>query len=237
MTDPTPTGPGRSRRRGAVLTAALVLSAVAASAAGSAALSEEAPVPLEQQMESEIDAMVDGGMSPDDPKVEMLEEQLDELEDGADADAPTDPGAAQVDDLLEQAEAEEASEDAAIASRSAGPETAPGDGAGGAAAPGGAEWDSGEILCEPIPGLLAADEIAGARCIGVPQPDGTSRYMALLPDGTARTVAFGHDGQVQRLPDTSVGVPVTPETRATPTPQGDLTVTPPGAAARTVDVR
>lgn len=227
------TSPSRSRRprRGAVLTAALVLSAVAASAAASAALSEEAPVPLEDELQAEIDGMVDSGVAPDDPKVEMLEESLEQLEEAADADPPPEPGV-DVEALLEEAEAAEAAE-GTITPRSgdSGPVASDGSRAAGSPA-----WESGEIMCEVVPGMLGPDEIAGARCASVPQPDGTSRYVAIGADGTVRTVAFGHDGHVQRLPDTAVGAPVAPDAAVAPTPEGDVVVTPPGQAPRPVDL-
>lgn len=221
------------RGRGPLLGAALLFTAVVASAAASASLSEEAPVPAEEEMQAEIDAMVDAGMSPDDPKVEMLEQELDELEAGGDQAPPPEPGV-DVEALLEQAEAAEAAEDAGIATRSAGPAgAAPGDGS-----PGGAPaWESGEVMCEVVPGQLGPEEIDGARCISVPQPDGTSRYVALGADGTVRTVAFGHDGAVRRLPDVAVGAPVGGRAAAAPTPEGDLVVTPPGRQPVTVDLR
>jgi len=211
----TTSGRRRPRGRGAVLFAALVLSAVAASAAASAALSQEAPDPLEQQMEAEIEAMVDAGIPPDHPKVEMLEEELAELEEGGDADPPPEPGV-DVEEMIEEAEEAEAREDAGLAAEPA--------------------WESGEVLCEVVPGALGPDEIAGARCASVPQPDGTNRYVALGPDGTARTVAFGHDGQVRRLADVAVGAPVGPDAALTATAEGHLAVAPPGQAPRTVDL-
>jgi hypothetical protein len=226
------------RRRGAVLAAALLLTAVAASAAASAALSEEAPVPLEGEMQAEIDAMLDSGIAPDDPKVEMLEEQLAELEAGADADPPPEPGV-DVEALLEEAQADEAAEDAGVATRSSGPAgSAAADATAGRGGDDGDEpaWESGTVQCEVIPGLLGADEIAGARCVSVPQPDGTSQYAAIGADGSVRTVAFGHDGRVQRLDDVAIGAPLAPGTATAATPEGDLVVTPPGQAAHTVDL-
>jgi hypothetical protein len=59
-----------------------------------------------------------------------------------------------------------------------------------------------------VPGLLGPEEIAGAQCVSVPQPDGTSRCVAIGPDGTLRSVAFGHDGDVRRLDDTALGAPL-----------------------------
>lgn len=219
-------------RRGAILTATLVLSAVAASAAASAALSEEAPVPLENDLQAEIDGMVESGIDPDDPKVEMLEESLEQLEEGADADLPPEPGV-DVEALLEEAEAEEAAE-GAITPRSGDPGAAAADGSRNGENP---AWESGEIMCEVVPGMLGPEEIAGARCASVPQPDGTSRYVAIGADGTVRTVAFGHDGQVERLADTAVGARVAPDAAVAPTPEGDLVVTPAGQAPRPVDLR
>ncbi len=219
-------------RRGAILTATLVLAAVAASAAASAALSEEAPVPLENEMQAEIDGMIESGIDAEDPKVEMLEESLEQLEDGADADPSPEPGV-DVEALLEEAAADEAAE-GEIVPRSSAPGAAAADGSRDA---GDLAWESGEVMCEAVPGMLGVEEIAGARCASVPQPDGTSRYVAIGADGTVRTVAFGHDGQVERLADTTVGTRVAPDAAVAPTPEGDLVVTPPGQAPRPVDLR
>ena len=221
----------RRPRRGAVLAATVVLSAVAASAAASAALSEEPPVPLENQMQSEIDAMIESGVDPDDPKVEMLEDSLEQLEEGADANPRPEPGV-DVEALLDEAAEDEASEDAAVASRSADPGAVAADGHGGDDA-----WQSGEVMCEVVPGMLGPEEIAGARCVSVPQPDGTSRYVAIGPDGTVRTVMFGHDRHVERVADSAVGAAVAPDAAVAATPAGDLVVTPPGQPSRPVDLR
>jgi hypothetical protein len=226
MTDRSPdtTSPRATRRRLPVLATGLLLTAVGASAAASAALSEEPPTPLETQMRDEIDAMVDAGMSPDDPKVQMLEDALDGLEAGADRDAPPEPGV-DVGALLEESRAAEAAEDARVQTRGDDPS---------AAAP---AWDSGAVMCEVVPGLLDAGEIAGAQCASVPQPDGTSRYVAIGADGVARVVVFGHDGDVRRADDVPLGAPVAAGAALTPTPQGGLVVTPPGGAAVDVDLR
>jgi hypothetical protein len=224
-----------SRRQGAALAATLVLAAVGASAAASAALSEPPPVPAANEMRAEIDAMIESGMSPDDPKIQMLEDEVAELEAGATATPRREPGV-DVGATLEAAEAAEAAEDADVSTRSAGPSAAPG--AAGVPAGGGQPaWESGPVQCEAVPGLLGAAEIAGALCVSVPQPDGTSRYVAVAPDGTVRSVAFGHDGDVRRLDDTAGGVPAAPRLGATVTPEGDLVLTPPGGAAVTVDLR
>jgi hypothetical protein len=87
-----------------------------------------------------------------------------------------------------------------------------------------------------VPGLLGADEVAGATCVGVPQPDGTSRYVALGRDGTGRSVHFGPDGVALRLDDTTAGRPVPPGSDVRATPRGDVVVAPPGQAEVTVEV-
>jgi hypothetical protein len=184
------------------------------------------PVPLEADMQAEIDAMIDSGVPPDHPKVEMLEEALAELEAGGDATPPPEPGV-DIAATLEAAEAEKAAEASGSASRSAAADA----GTGGEPA-----WESGVVECEVVPGLLGPDEIAGAQCVSVPQPDGTSRYEAIGPDGTLRSVAFGHDGDVRRLDDTALGAPLAPGTVAEPTPAGDMVVTPAGQAPATVDL-
>jgi hypothetical protein len=224
------------RRRGAALAAALVLAAVGASAAASGALSEPPPVPAANEMRTEIDAMIESGMSPDDPKIQMLEDEVAELEAGATATPRREPGV-DVAATLEAAEAAEAAEDAGVSTRSAGPSATPGAAGGPAAGGGQPAWESGPVQCEAVPGLLGAAEIAAALCVSVPQPDGTSRYVAVGPDGTVRSVAFGHDGDVRRLDDTAGGVPAALAPGATVTPEGDLVLTPPGGAAVTVDLR
>jgi hypothetical protein len=207
----------RGRRRSTALLAALVLTAVAASAAASAALSQESgPTRLEADLQDEIDAMIASGIPADHPKVRMLEESLAALEAGADAPAKRDRGA-DVGGLLAEAEAAD----------DAGARVAAAD----AAAAGAPLWESGTVECEPVPGLLAADEIAGAVCVSVPQPDGTNRYVAVGADGVARTVLFGADGLVQRLADTPLPAPPAPGEPLTPTPDGDLQV-----GAEVVDV-
>ena len=217
------------RRRGAVLAAALVLTAVAASAAASAALSEPAPVPVEEDLQAQIDGMLASGMPADHPKIELLQEQLATLRAGDTADAPREPGA-DVAAALDAAEAEEATEDAGGAARAVAP-------AGDSATVAEPAWEAGAVECEPVPGLLSAADVAQAVCVSVPQPDGTSRYVAVGPDGTVRSVLFGPDGAVHRLADASVGAAAPRGTTVTPTPGGDLTVVPPGRAPLTVDVR
>jgi hypothetical protein len=219
---------GAPRARGTVLLAVLALSAVAASAAASSALSRSnapAPVTLQAQLQSEIDDMLAAGVPADSPKVRMLQESLDQLRSPDIGQPPRDP-AGDVSGLL--------SRDPSAVQPQAGVEEAP-DGLVGAGG-GAPEWESGTVECEPIPGLLTAAEIAGALCVSVPQPDGTSRYLAIGADGVARTVLFGADGQVRRLPDTQVAAGLAPGTAVTPTPAGDLQLAPPGQQPTVVDV-
>lgn len=228
---PSPSGQRRhrTRGRGAVLVAALALAAVSASAAASAALSDEqVPVPAEQQLQAEIDGMIEAGLPEDDPKVEMVEDQLEALEDGARVPARRERG---VDTGALLAEAETADESLAATERGARTATADATVAGDAAG-----WESGTILCEPLPGLLSIDELAGATCLSIPQPDGTSRYVAVAPDGVVRSIHFGNDGDVYRLDDARLPSPAVPGASFAPTPEGDLQMTPPGGPTATVDV-
>lgn len=208
-----------------MLAAALVLTAVAASAAASAALSEPPDPAPAQQLRGEIDDMIASGVPGDDPKVEMLEDAVEELTE-ADPTPPRDPGAAGIADRIADAEAAEGS---GTASR-----TAPADGARPSTAP--PAWQSGPVLCEVVPGQLGPDEITGAVCASVPLPDGTARYVAVTPDGTVRSVLFAADGRVQRLDDVRASAAVPPRSAVASTPDGRLTITPPGRPAMTVDL-
>ena len=217
------------RVRGPVLAAALLLTAVTASGAASAALTEPPDPPPAQQLREEIDAMVAAGVPEDDPKVEMLEAVADDLAD-ADPTPPRDPGAAGVADKIAAAEAVDAAGD-----RAATP-AAPAEGARPGAPAAAPAWQSGPVLCEVVPGQLGPDEVAGAVCASVPQPDGTARYVAVAPDGIVRTVLFAGDGQVHRLADVPAGTAVTAGWALGVTPEGHLTIAPPGLRARTVDL-
>jgi hypothetical protein len=197
----------------------LALVAVGASTAASAAFSEPAPTAIEQQLEAEIEGMVESGLDEDDAKVEMVEEQLEAIEDGAGElahERGVDTGA-----MIAAAEAEDDAAAAAEARVAAGDEFG---------------WESGTVPCEPVPGLLPIEELTGATCLSVPQPDGTGRYVAVGPDGVVRSVRFGSDGDVHRLDDTHMGGPPAPGATLAPTPQGDVQVAPPGGAPATVDV-
>jgi hypothetical protein len=216
----------RRSHRGNLLLGSLVLAAVAASAAASAALSEPAPVPVEQQLRDDIEGMLDAGLDEDHPKVDLVEDQLAAIEDGA--GEPAQERGVDVEAMLEEA-AGDADVAAATEARGAAPGARP-------ATDEDLAWESGPVLCEPVPGLLSAEEIAGATCLSVPQPDGTNRYVAVAPDGVVHSVRFGNDGEVRRLEDTHAGGPVADGTTLAPTPEGDLRIAPPGRAAAAVDL-
>jgi len=217
------------------LAPAILLAAVGASAAASAGLAEPPPSAMEAQLEAEIDGMIEKGVPADSPKVEMLEEQLDQVEEGTGEPAAREPG---VDTGTRLDEAGAVTEAQAQA-EAAGP-------AGAQARAGGvdeelveegeaARWETGTVECEPVPGMLSVDEVAGATCLSVPQPDGTSRYVVVGADGTVLSVRFGTDGAVRRLPDTALPVPPWGATVAA-TAAGDLRVAAPGRAPTTVDL-
>lgn len=216
----------RRSHRVNVLLGSLVLAAVVASAAASAALSEPAPVAIEQQLRHDIQGMRDAGLDEDHPKVDMVEDQLAALEDGA--GEPVREQGVDVEAMLEEA-AGDADAAAAAEARGAAP---------GARPPTDEDlaWESGPVVCEPVPGLLSVEEIDGATCLSVPQPDGTNRYVAVAPQGVVRSVHFGNDGDVRRLDDTHLGQPVPEGATLAPTPEGHVRVTPPGRGPATVDV-
>jgi hypothetical protein len=214
---------------------ATLLAAVGASAAASASLAEPPPSAMEAQLEAEIDGMIEEGVSAASPKVEMLEEQLDEVEGGAGEPAAREPGVdtgARLDEADDVTEAQAQAE----AARPAGVPPSGGDVDEGLVEEDEARWESGTVECEPVPAMLTIDEVAGATCLSVPQPDGTSRYVAIGPDGTVRSVRFGTDGAVQRLRDSALPAPPRDATVAA-TAAGDLRVTAPGRAPTTVDLR
>jgi hypothetical protein len=127
-------------------------------------------------LEREIAAMEASGIATDHPKLVTLREELDDLRAGArrQPHAPAEPGVDLSDVSASRARQER--HDAAL-------------------------WDDGVVQCEPIPpDLLTVEEIAGAACRSLPQPDGSSLYVATRPDGTEHTVRFGSDGSVVRLP-------------------------------------
>lgn len=200
---------GRARERAPVRRAAAgVAVVVAAALVGSAAaarLSDDPPSGAEAMLREEIDTMIAAGVPEDHPKVVSLREDLRAIERSHDADVPGEPGVdlgARVDTARSRV----------------------------AAGLGGADgWDRGEVVCEPVPGLLSIEEVADAVCASAPQPDGTNRYVAIGPDGVAHVVAFGDGGGAGRLADVPVPGPVVPgDTRVVATARGDLEITPPG---------
>lgn len=126
----------------------------------------------EVMLEAEIAGMERSGIRADHPKLEMLRDELAELRAGGNVDAPAEPGV----DLSDvgHAGARQERDDASL-------------------------WDDGIVECEPIPpDLLTATEIAGSTCRSLPQPDGSSLYVATAPDGSEHVVRFGADGSVTR---------------------------------------
>src|SRR5262245_4980336 len=235
-----PDGLGRPRRLalGAAMVASIGLTL--AGVAG-AARRQPAPTDVERQVQREIDAMIESGAADDDPKVELLQDQLDELRRGDRANPPKEPGV----DLRRRVAGAKAAERAADRARDQAGRT----GAGSAAAadvagratsdgvPTGPAWQRGIVECEPVPQALTADEVAGSTCLSVPQPDGSTRYVAVGRDGVVRTVAFGADGKVGRGHDRRVPGGVTPgATSVAPTASGDIRVAARGKAPVTVDV-
>jgi hypothetical protein len=231
---------GPARFRGTAVLALLVVAGVLAGAAASASFSKPGPTPLERQLQDEIDAMITSGLSRHDPKVEMLRDQLAELQSGDTARPPrekgVDTGKVLAGDETQAARQDSAARDGAspLTAEAAPPASAPSP-AGSEAAK--SDWQSGKVECEVVPGLLGPAEIAGATCASVPQPDGTSRYVAVGRDGVVRSVLFGADGHIRRLPDTRLATPAPAGTGMAPTAKGDLRVTPPGGAPTVVDLR
>jgi hypothetical protein len=223
--------------------AAAMVASIGLTVAGVAGASRRQPAPteMERQVQGEIDAMIESGVPEDDPKVEMLEDQVDELRRSDRADPPREPGV----DLRQRVADARAAERAADrardqAGRAGAGSAASADVAGqvtAAGVPTGPAWQRGTVECEPVPQALTADEVAGAICVSVPQPDGSTRYVAVGRDGVVRTVAFGADGKVGRGPDRRVPGGVTPgATSVGPTPAGDIRVVAQGKAPVTVDV-
>jgi hypothetical protein len=206
-----------ARSSRALVAAAVALAAAVVGSAASARLSDPPPPETEAMVQEQIDAMIDGGIPEDHPKVASLREDLAAMERSDPGEMPAEPGI----DLGAVVESARRNVEAG--------RRAPGRSPDRVDAAGTAVWDSGEVVCEPVPGLLGVEDVADAVCASVPQPDGTSRYVAIGPDRVAHVVAFGVDGDVGRLADRPVSAPVVPgETRVVPTPHGDLEITPPG---------
>lgn len=214
-------GRGLSRPRRLALVAAVAASTgLTAVGIAGAARREPPPTEAERQIRGEIDAMLDSGVPENDPKVVLLEDQAEELRRSNRSNPPREPGI----DLGRRVADARASEGVAGRATAAGVATGP-------------AWQSGAVECEPLPGILTAAEVAGATCLGVPQPDGSSRYVAVGRDGIVRTVAFGSDGTVGRGPDRRVPGGLAPGVATMrPTAAGDIRVTVDGRAPVTIDV-
>lgn len=211
------------------LAAAIVAVGLTAAGVADAARRQPRPSDGELMIEAEIDAMLDRGMSADDPKVVMLEDAADELRAGSASPPPREP---EVDTGRQLADAKAAAgaerPSGASATTDAGRRT----GTGTAAA-----WQTGAVECEPVPQLLSAAELAGAVCVSVPQPDGSNRYVAVAGDGTVRVVAFGADGAVSRQADQHVALGPGGASSVTALTGGDVAVAASGQAPVTVDLR
>lgn len=170
------------------------------------------PPPLADDIEGEIAGLIDAGVPPDDPKIRLLEEQVEELRRGSGVTPPREPGVDLGARVAEARAAERGRERAR-------------------------QWERGIVDCEPLPGLLSVEELADATCLSVPQPDGSGRYVAVGRGGRVRSVAFGADGQVSRAPDRQLPSGVTPGPgNLAATPAGHLRVTVPGKAPVTIDL-
>ena len=217
----------RALRRAGVVMALVAVAALGLAAAANAGFDRSPPPnPVERDVQGQIDALIAAGVPTDDPKIEMLRQQLAQLRTGDTADPPPEPGVNTAKILAGSTTT------TAPPAAAATPEPAP---APGATTTTTGDWQSGKVQCEEVPGLLRAAELAHATCASIPQPDGTTRYVAVSPDGTVRVVLFGNDGQVRRLPDTHLPAPAPPGAAVTPTPQGDVKVTPPGKPPMVVD--
>jgi hypothetical protein len=148
-------------------------------------------------LQSEIRAMEAGGRSADDPKVRLLQDDLDALERGKDVVAPQEPGV-DVGATLGAA-GDPSARDAADTDRA---ETAGNAAVAAEDAADASAWDDGAVQCEVVPpDLLTAKDIAGATCTSTLDPDGGSHYSATGPDDVVRTVHFAPDGTITRDPD------------------------------------
>jgi hypothetical protein len=217
---------GPLRRRvaaGLTVVAAGGVVLVAASTAVSGQDPDQVPEAI-TQLEAEIGAMRAGGMAADDPKVELLQDEVDALREGMDAQPERDPGLS--------------SGPGASGAQSSTPEdaarTAESAGAGGGA-------ESAEVECEPIPHALEADDLVDAVCASVPQPDGTARYVAVVPTGAVHVVRFGGDGAAERQPDQALPLGAASASSEAltlvPNADGDVVVEADGAELATLDLR
>jgi hypothetical protein len=125
-------------------------------------------------LEAEIAALVDAGTAEGDPRLEMLQDELAALRRGLRTRAPGEPGVDLSDVGPDRVRRERA--DRSL-------------------------WDNGPVVCEPVPpGVVTAEEVAGATCRSLLRADGSSLYLVRRPDGQEIRVRFRTDGRVTRLP-------------------------------------
>jgi hypothetical protein len=125
-------------------------------------------------LEAEIAALVDAGTPEGDPRLEMLQDELAALRRGLRTPAPDEPGVDLSDVGPDRVRRERA--DRSL-------------------------WDHGPVVCEPVPpGVVTAEEVAGATCRSLLRADGSSLYLVRRPDGQEIRVRFGTDGRVTRFP-------------------------------------
>jgi hypothetical protein len=226
--DPTahgsrPDGTGSSgRQTAAVLVAAAAVAGLLSWTARQPASGDETEPPPVEALRAEVEAMVDSGLPEDHPKVQMLTEDADELAEQWGDEGVPEQG---VDLEREAARGELASspDEAERQSAEVGTDLPP------AVTP---------VDCEPIPQRLSAEAVAGARCMTVPQPDGSSLYVALAPNGRVRSVAFAPGGEVTRMADTTLppGATASSAELAPGQRAGDLTVRRRGTALGTMTI-
>jgi hypothetical protein len=211
-----------NRTRTILAGAALAVVIAGSASASPGQSSDPAPPGAVVELQQEIDAMRAAGLPADHPKVEMLQREVDALVAGTDATPVPDPGAGGPSAARGQA----ATPEQAVRLEEqidAGDE--------------GDDAESGTVECEPVPQALTAAEVASASsCLSVPQPDGTSRYLAVEPSGQVHVVRFGDDGHVERLPDQQLPAGATQgQVRLVPDEAGDVEVLSGGAEVGTLD--
>ena len=201
MTDPsdtarTPATGASGKQTAAVVVAAVALAGALGWTAREPASGDRTEPPPVAALRSEVEAMVASGVPEDHPKVRMLTEEADALaaqwgEEGA-PEAGVDLEAAAADGGLASSPDEAERQSADVGTDLPDRTTV--------------------VDCEPIPQRLTVEEIAGARCMTVPQPDGSSLFVALLPTGEVRSVAFRPGGEVTRMADTRLPFGAEPAT-------------------------
>ena len=157
---------------------AVIVAIAAGSASAAPGQSPDPPPGAAVVLQQEIDDMRAAGLPADHPKVQMLRREVEALLAGADATPVPDPGAPAPGAAVQLEDQLDAADDA------------------------GPDVESGEVECEPVPQVLTAAEVESAStCLSMPQPDGTTHYLAVQPSARAHVVRFGDDGSVERLPD------------------------------------